>query len=72
VSSITALTSLKTTINLDGAAKQTRKLILPALKQKQVNHVHIYSSAPIAIEITRWTPTCICSGNIGLIENGTL
>jgi len=48
-----------------------RKPILLALKQKKVNHVHICSSAPITVKITRQTPTCVHFENIGSIENGT-
>jgi len=71
VSSAMTLTNLKTIINLGGAAKQTRQPILPVLKQKKTNYVCICSSAPITIEITRQTPTYVCSGNIDSIENST-
>jgi len=70
-SNATALTRQKTITNLGGAAKQTRKKTLLTLRQKKTNYVCIYSRAPIVVEITRQTSTCICSGSIGSIANGT-
>ena len=65
-----ALTRLKTIINSDGVAKQIRKLIPLTLRQKKANHVYIPSSASTVVEITKWTLTCVCFGNIGSITNG--
>ena len=70
VSSAIVLTNLKIIVNLGSAAKPTKKPILYVLKQKKVNYVHILSSAPITMAITRWTPTFVYSGNIGSIVNG--
>ena len=71
MSSVIVLTNLKIIINLDGTAKPTKKPIHHALKQRKMNHIHILSSAPIAMVITRWTLTFVYSGNIGLITNST-
>ena len=65
-----ALTRLKTIVNMDGVARQMRRLILLALKQKQVLYAHILSNAPIVTEITRQTQTYVCSESIGSIMNG--
>jgi len=70
VSSAIALTRLKTIVNLGGVAKQMRKLIPLAWRQKKTNYVCIPSSAPTVMEITKWTPTCVHFGNISSIMNG--
>ena len=53
MSSAIVLTNRKTIDSLSGTAKQMKKPILYALKQKKMNHAHIYSDTPIAIAITR-------------------
>jgi len=70
VSSVIVLIRLKIIINSGGAVKQMRKQILLTSRQKKANFVHIHSSAPIVVEITKWTPTYVCSRGIDSIANG--
>jgi len=44
VSNVMAPTNQRTTVNLDGVAKQTRKQILHDLKPRRENHVPTHSS----------------------------
>ena len=67
-----ALTRLKTIINLGGVTRQMKRLIPLASRQKQMLCAHIHSSAPIVIEITKWTQTYVHSRSIGSIMNGML
>ena len=71
ISSAMALIRLKTIINSGGVAKQIIKLTSLILRQKKMNHVCIPLSALTVVEITKWTPTYVCFGNIGSITNGT-
>ena len=70
VSNVMACTSLKIIVNLIGVAKPMKKQFYCVLKQKKVNHVHIYSSVQIVEAITRQTPIYICSGSAGSITSG--
>ena len=71
VSSVMVLKNLKIIINSDSTTKPTEKPTHYALKQKKANYVHILSSAPTTMAITRWTLTFFHSGNTDLITNGT-
>jgi len=69
VSSAMAPTSLKTIDNLGDVARRIRKLTSLASKQKKTICAHILSSVSTVAEITKWTQTYVCSGNIGSIVN---
>jgi len=72
VSSVIALTRLKTIINTDGVARQMRRLIPLTSRQKQALCAHLLSNAPIVAEITKQTQTYVYSGSISSIMNGIL
>jgi len=72
VSSAMALTRLRTTVNLHGVTKQTKRSILLVSRQKKVSCVHICSSAQIVMVITKLTLICVHSGSIDSIMSGTL
>jgi len=57
-------------MNLDGVARQTRRQILHALKQRKGSCVCICSNAPIVRAITKWIQIYVHSGDIGLTGNG--
>ena len=63
-------TSQKTTVNLDGAARQTTRLTHWGWKQRRGSHDLILSSAQTVEEITKQTPTNVHSGDTGSTENG--
>ena len=65
-----ALTSWSTIESLDGVVKPTTKLTHLGSKPRRANRAHIHSSAPIAKEITKLTPTLVHSGGTNLIGNG--
>jgi len=54
---------------LNGAAKQTIKLILHALKPKKVNHVYTPSNVRTAMESIKQMQQYVCSGKISSIKN---
>ena len=66
-----ALTSWSTIESLDGVVKPTTKLTHLGSKPRRANRAHIHSSAPIAKEITKLTPTLVHSGGTDSIGNGT-
>ena len=70
VSNVTVPTSQKITVNLDGAARQTKNQTHPNLKQRKGSHALIHSNAQIAEVITKPIPICIYSGDIDSIESG--
>ena len=63
-------TDPKTTKNLDGAAKQTKRQTPLILRLRKVTHVLIHSSVLIAGAITKLTPTSAHSGNTNSTESG--
>ena len=66
-----AYTNLKTTINLDGVAKQTIRSTHLILKPRKTNHAHTYSNTPTVMETTRWTLTNVCFRSTDLTVTGT-
>ena len=66
----TDLTNHKTIMNSDGVARQMRRQILCASKQRKRSHARIHSNAPIIRTITKWIQIYVCSGGIGLTGNG--
>jgi len=64
-------TSPKTTANLGGVAKWTKNPTLYNLKQRKGSHVLTHSSVRTAKEITKLIPTCVHSGDIDSIGNGS-
>jgi len=70
VSSRLALTRPRTTVNLHGVVKQTKRSILLVLRQKKVSSVHTCSSAQIVMRITKLTPICTYSESIDSIMSG--
>jgi len=70
VSNTIVPTSQKTTVNLDGAIRQTTRLTHQGWKQRRGSHALILSSAQTVEEITKRTPTNVRSGDTGSTENG--
>jgi len=70
VSNTIVLTSQKTTVNSDGAARQMTRLTYWDWKQRRGSHALILSSAQTVKEVTKWTPTNVHSGDIGLTDIG--
>jgi len=70
VLSATDRTNQKTTKNLGGAAKQTRRQTHLVLKPKKVIFAHTHSNVPIAEAITKPTLSSAHSGNTGSTESG--
>ena len=64
-------TSPKTTANLGGVAKWTKNPTLHDLKQIKRSHILTHSSVQTAKEITKLIPTCVHSGDIDSIGNGS-
>ena len=71
VSSATVHTNPRTTVNLGGAAKQTRRQTHLVSRQRKVNYALTCSNALIVGAITKPTPTSAHSGGINSTENGT-
>jgi len=69
-SNATVSTNQKTTMNSDGAARQMTRLTHWGWKQRRGSHALILSSAQTIKEITKRTPTNVCSGDTGSTENG--
>ena len=69
-SSVMALTNPKTTMNLDGIARLTRRRTLLTLRQRKANYAHTLSSALIIRGTTKPTPTNAPSGDTNSTENG--
>ena len=65
----TDLTNQKTIMNLDGVAKQMRRQILHALKQRKGSHACICSNAPLVRVITKQIQIYVYSGDIDLTGN---
>jgi len=65
------LTSQKITVNSDGAAKQTIKLILHTSKPKKANHIRTPSNVQTAVESIKQMQQHVHSGKIGSIKNGS-
>jgi len=70
-SSATVHTNLRTTVNSDGAAKQTRRQTHLVSRQRKMNHASTHSNALIVGANTKPTPTSAHSRGIDSIENGT-
>ena len=70
VSNVTVPTSQKITVNLGGAARQTKNQTHPDLKQRKGSHALIHSNVQIAEVIIKPIPICIYSGDIDSIESG--
>ena len=69
-SNVMVPTSQKTTMNSDGVARQMTRLTHRGWKQRRGSHALILSSAQTVEEITKQTPTNVCSRDIGSTENG--
>jgi len=63
------LTSQKTTMNSDDAARQMTRLTHQGWKQRRGSYALILSSAQTVEEITKQTPTNVRSGDTGSTEN---
>jgi len=68
-SNATVLINLNTIGNLDGVVRQMTRSTLQDWKRKKENYALTHSNAQIAKEIIKWTPTNVCSGDTGSIEN---
>ena len=64
------LTNQKITANLDSAVKWMRNLTYPDLKQRKESYALTLSNVQTTEAITKPTPTCVHSGDIGSIESG--
>ena len=69
-SSAMALKNPKTTVNLGGAARQTRRQTCLVSRQRRANLAPIRSSALIVGETTKPTPTNALSRDTNSTENG--
>ena len=71
MSSAMVYTNLRTTMNLGGAAKRTRRQTHLISRQRKANHALTRSNALIVGAITKLTPTSAHFRGINSIENGT-
>ena len=71
VSSAMVHTNLRTTVNLGGAAKWTRRQTHLISRQRKANYAPTHSNTLIVRVITKPTPTSTHSRDINSTENGT-